>query len=136
MFALALLSEEGPNATLSWLLWLLLAAFAAIVVIGWLVSRKKPAAPATRVPAHGGSDDLTIIEGIGPKVAAVLKTGGIQTFADLAGADVQKVEELLKQAGLHMMNPAGWIEQAALAAKGDWDALKKLQAELTGGRRA
>jgi hypothetical protein len=34
-----------------------------------------------------------------------------------------------------MMNPAGWIEQAELAAKGDWAALEKLQSELKGGRR-
>mgnify|MGYP001035149878 CR=1 FL=1 len=28
-----------------------------------------------------------------------------------------------------------WAEQAELAAKGDWDALEKLQDELSGGRR-
>lgn len=34
-----------------------------------------------------------------------------------------------------MMDPAGWIEQAKLAAKGDMKGLKKLQDELKGGRR-
>jgi hypothetical protein len=32
------------------------------------------------------------------------------------------------------MDPESWPEQAALAAKGDWDALKKLQDELDGGK--
>jgi hypothetical protein len=34
-----------------------------------------------------------------------------------------------------MMNPEGWIEQARLAAQGDWEELQKLQEELVGGRR-
>jgi hypothetical protein len=33
------------------------------------------------------------------------------------------------------MNPEGWIEQASLAAKGDWDGLERLQGELKGGRK-
>ena len=34
-----------------------------------------------------------------------------------------------------MMDSAGWIEQAKLAAKGDTEGLMKLQDELKGGRR-
>jgi hypothetical protein len=34
-----------------------------------------------------------------------------------------------------MMNPEGWIEQAKLAAQGDWTSLEKLQGELKGGRK-
>jgi hypothetical protein len=33
------------------------------------------------------------------------------------------------------MNPEGWIEQAHLAANGDWDGLARLQADLKGGRK-
>jgi hypothetical protein len=33
------------------------------------------------------------------------------------------------------MDPAGWIEQADLAAKGDTEGLKKLQDSLKGGRK-
>lgn len=33
-------------------------------------------------------DDLVIIEGIGPKIAALLKSNGIATFAQLADVDV------------------------------------------------
>ncbi len=45
------------------------------------------------------------------------------------------MKSVLNEAGLQMMNPEGWIEQAELAAHGDWDGLEKLQGELKGGRR-
>jgi hypothetical protein len=45
------------------------------------------------------------------------------------------VQKTLNAAGLQMMNPEGWIEQANLAANGDWEGLKRLQDELKGGRK-
>lgn len=139
MFVLSLLSEEGPNTELAWILWVGLLFFFLMVVIGWLVSRnKKPVVEAMHAehkhdePKH--EDNLEIIEGIGPKVAKILKTAGIVSFSDLANAPVSKVEETLKAAGLNMMSAAGWIEQAKLAAKGDMDGLKKMQTEMKGGR--
>jgi hypothetical protein len=42
----------------------------------------------------------------------------------------------LQEAGLKMMNPETWIDQAKLAAADDWKALEKLQAKLVGGRKA
>ena len=78
---------------------------------------------------------MVILEGVGPKVAGVLAEAGYETFAKLAAADADDVRTVLKLAGLHMMDPAGWIEQAELAAKGDMEALEKLQDELKGGRR-
>lgn len=45
MFALQILSEEGPNTELAFLLWWVLGFFFMMVVIGWLASRsKKPEA--------------------------------------------------------------------------------------------
>ncbi len=81
------------------------------------------------------ADDLTIVEGIGPKVAALLKDAGITTFRQLADANVGHLEELLREAGLRMMNPATWPEQARLAALGDHEGLLRLQETLKGGRR-
>ncbi|MBT3315719.1 MAG: hypothetical protein HN390_14010 [Anaerolineae bacterium] len=142
MFALNLLSESTNEPNLTWLLWLVLGIFLLIVIVGWLVSNKKddepvaapstPAAPA----APAAPDVLKKLEGIGPKVEGVLNAAGITTFAQVAEADVEKLREILAEAKLQMMDPAGWIEQAELAAKGDWDALEKLQDELKGGRRA
>lgn len=134
MLFMKLLSEEGPTTELSWLLWVVLGIFALIVVIGWLVSGKPAEVQKEAKPHH--DDDLEIIEGIGPKVAKVLKEGGIHSFADLAHASPEKVNEILKAAKLNMMDSAGWIEQAALAAKGDMEGMKKMQEEMKGGRRA
>ncbi len=83
----------------------------------------------------GKKDDLTKIEGIGPKVAKVLSDAGITNFEALSNADPSEVKTVLNEAGLQMMSPDGWIEQAELAANDDWDGLQKLQDELKGGRR-
>jgi small subunit ribosomal protein S1 len=84
-----------------------------------------------------GTDDLKKIEGVGPKIAAILTENGIVTFADLAGAEVEKLREILLAAGSRykMHDPATWPEQAKLAAEGDWDALEKLQSSLDGGKK-
>ena len=81
------------------------------------------------------ADDLTVIEGIGPKVAKLLAGIGITTFAGLAAADLSKLREALDGAGYKYMEPAGWVDQAVLAAKGDLEGLKKLQDNLKGGRK-
>jgi large subunit ribosomal protein L21 len=87
-----------------------------------------------KVEKKAEADNLVKIEGIGPKVAKVLNEGGISTFEELSNAKVEDLQKLLNDAGLRMMDPATWPEQAKLAADGDWDALKKLQDKLSGGR--
>ncbi len=143
MSALYLLSESTNEPDLGWLLWVVLAIFVVIVVVGWIVSNKKgdepvveTEAPAEEEAAPTTPDSLKKLEGVGPKVEGVLNEAGISTFAQLASADVEKLREILASAKLQMMDPSGWIEQAELATKGDWDALEKLQDELKGGRRA
>ncbi len=82
-------------------------------------------------------DDLTKIEGIGPKIAELLKADGIETFEKLAKSGVDTVKTILDNAGkrFQMHNPKTWIEQAKLAAKGDGESLKKWQDELSGGKK-
>ena len=89
------------------------------------------AAPVVKFKA----DDLTLIEGIGPKIATVLTNNGITTFAQLAKADPAAIEDMLKQSGgrFNMAQPKTWPQQAELAAADNFDALKKLQDELHGG---
>jgi len=91
---------------------------------------------ASAVPASEEADDLKKIEGIGPKIEEVLKNNGITTFAALAAASPDAIKEMLTEAGpqFNRANPTTWPEQAAMAAKGEWDALKKWQDELDGGR--
>lgn len=84
---------------------------------------------------QGEADDLVKIEGIGPKVAEALNAAGIATFAALAESDVEVIQKIMADAGLMMMSPEGWIDQAKLAAEGDWNGFEKLQAELVGGRK-
>ena len=82
-------------------------------------------------------DDLTKIEGVGPKIALVLSSNGITTYAQLAKADPAAVQEMLKKSSgrFNIAKPQTWPEQAELAASGNWDALKKLQDELHGGTK-
>ena len=82
------------------------------------------------------ADDLVKIEGIGPKVAQALNEAGISTFEALANANVEDIQQILKDAGLKMMDASTWPAQAKLAAAGDWDGLQKMQAELSCGRKA
>lgn len=81
------------------------------------------------------TDDLTVIEGIGPKISEVLQAAGVHTFTDLAAMDTDKLTEILHAANLRLAAPETWAEQAQLAAADDWDGLKQLQDRLKGGRR-
>jgi hypothetical protein len=141
MLALRLLSEggEGPNTELQWFLLTGIAFFFLIVIVGWWTGSRKPeqveAGYEAKKPAKHGADELTKIEGIGPKVAKVLNEAGIMTFEELANATIGDLHKSLNAAGLQMMNPEGWIDQAKLAAKGDWQGVAKLQKELKGGRK-
>lgn len=143
MFALRFFAEggEGPNTELLWLLGILLGFFALAVIVGWVAATRKPkhvSVEAEAVPSVSKqkvAGELVKIEGIGPKVVKVLARAGIESFEDLAEANATDVQKVLDRAGLQMMNPEGWIDQAKLAANGDWDGFEKLQAKLTGGRK-
>jgi predicted flap endonuclease-1-like 5' DNA nuclease len=88
-------------------------------------------------PAHEPEpDDLTRIEGIGPKFASVLRSAGISTYEQLAVSDVDGIRDILRERGLYFADPTTWPEQAELATTGAWDALYDLQEELTAGRRS
>jgi large subunit ribosomal protein L21 len=83
----------------------------------------------------GGKDNLEIIEGIGPKIAAVLIDNGISTFAQLAETQPEAITAMLKTSGgrFSLANPASWAEQAALLRDGKMDEFKALCDALTGG---
>jgi len=81
-------------------------------------------------------DDLSKIEGIGKKIAALLKKAGIATYKDLSKATIKILASLLQDAGnqYSMHNPASWPKQAKLAAAGKWEELATLQEQLKGGK--
>lgn len=64
--------------------------------------------------AFGNPDDLTGIGGVGPKVADVLVSAGITTYAQLAATSEEQLREILTAAGprYRAMDPASWPEQA------------------------
>ena len=86
-------------------------------------------------PVSVEADDLTIIEGIGPKVAKVLGEAGILTFNQLAQSNADDIQKILNEANLQMMDATSWPAQAKLAAENDMDGLKKMQDKLSGGRK-
>ena len=96
-----------------------------------VLEQPKPVAKVELVP-----DNLEIIEGIGPKIASVLKDAGIATFRQLANASPDRLNAILDEAKLNLADPATWAQQAQLAADGKMDELKQLQDELVAGREA
>ena len=114
-----------------------LAAAGAPVAAKPAAAKKAAKAEKVRGKARDGSDDLELIEGVGPKIAELLKAAGIDTFDALAKAPVERVQEVLEAGGskFNLAKPATWAEQALLAASGDWAAFDKLTEELVGGVR-
>ena len=81
-------------------------------------------------------DDLTIIEGIGPRIDDLLHANGVTSFAELSRLAVPEMLEILERGGPHfqLANPGSWARQAALASENRWVELKRLQEELISGR--
>ena len=81
-------------------------------------------------------DDLKVVEGIGPKIEELLHNGGIKTWNDLATADLDKVQQILNDAGsrYRIHNPKTWAQQAQLCVDGNWAELEDLQDRLQGGK--
>ena len=86
-------------------------------------------------PFKNGEDDLTTIEGVGPKISGILKDNGYTTFSDIADARVEKLQKLLDDKGpsYRLAKPDSWPKQADICAKGDWAELKKYQDRLVNG---
>ena len=82
-----------------------------------------------------GMDDLEIVEGIGPKIAALFKAEGIRMFSELAQTPQSRMQEILDKGGpsFRLAKPSSWARQAALAANNQWSQLRALQDELEGG---
>jgi len=78
-------------------------------------------------------DDFTIIDGIGPKVSAILESAGIHTFKQLADTETSKIREILTAENPRLnriTNPISWPTQAKLASNREWQILKSYQSKL------
>ncbi|UAB76538.1 hypothetical protein [Mesoflavibacter sp. SCSIO 43206] len=81
-------------------------------------------------------NDLTVVEGIGPKIKELFHSHNVTTWADLANCTVEKCQEVLKSGGkrFEIHKPGTWPKQAEMAAKGEWQKLKDWQDQLDGGK--
>lgn len=81
-------------------------------------------------------NDLTAVEGIGPKISGLLQADGITTWRELANAKVERIQGILDAAGKRykLADPSSWPKQAEMAADGRWDDLDEYQDFLQGGK--
>ena len=81
-------------------------------------------------------NDLKIVEGIGPKIEALLNNSGINSWYDLSEASTEKLKSILDAGGENyaIHNPSTWPKQALLAYQGKWQELKDWQQNLLGGK--
>jgi hypothetical protein len=83
------------------------------------------------------TDDIELVEGIGPAIKALLNDAGISTWQDLADASPDELRSILERGGsqFNVHDPATWPEQARYALRNEWDELSQLQERLRGGQR-
>ncbi|WP_379551433.1 helix-hairpin-helix domain-containing protein [Qipengyuania sp. DGS5-3] len=86
-----------------------------------------PGAPPVPAPAPAqvaaGSDDLTRIKGVGPKLAKMLSELGVTSFAQIAAWDAAEIARLDAQLGRFQgrIERDNWTTQAKFLAAGDLD---------------
>lgn len=74
------------------------------------------------------ADDLTVVEGVGPKIAGLLAEAGIDSWRALADTDVERLRLVLDEAGprYRRHDPSSWPTQGELLADGRWQDFKDL----------
>ena len=84
------------------------------------------------------ADDLTVIDGIGPKIEVQLRANGVDSFVKIACLSVDDLLDILERGGasFRFANPESWPQQASLAAQNRWKELKRMQNERMDGSDA
>ncbi len=91
--------------------------------------------PASKTATDSSSDDLTRIEGIGPKMSAALVAQGIDSFKKLESSDVESLKTALSNEGMKFApSVSTWSKQAEYLVKGDEEGFKEYTDYLVGGR--
>ncbi len=80
-------------------------------------------------------NDLTVIEGIGPKIEELFHSFNIKTWKALSETSVERCREILDTKGdsYRIHNPGTWPKQARMAYEGNWKELIDWQDLLKGG---
>ena len=81
-------------------------------------------------------DDLTLVQGIGPKIQELFRDYGVSTWKELAETSVARCQEILNTGGerYSVHNPGTWPRQAGLASQGKWQELWDWQNILDHGK--
>ena len=97
----AILSEAGPR-------------YRVIDPTSWPIHAQELLDTPPAEPQPFDDTDLLPILGIGPKTASLLKEAGIGTVSQLAETPVERLQEILDEAGprYRVIDPATWPEQA------------------------
>lgn len=95
-----------------------------------------PAAARSAVPSMDKKDDLTIIEGIGPKSADALYKAKIYTFRQIADLSPEDLHRIVKiEGGVNLVNdPKTWPKQAKLLAEGKRQEFEEYVKHLVNSR--
>lgn len=77
-------------------------------------------------------DNLRKLEGITPRIEAILNEAGIKNYHALSKTDPNRLKQILEAAGEQFKHhdPQSWPFQAELAAKGEWTRLQDYQSYL------
>lgn len=81
-------------------------------------------------------NDLTLVEGVGPKIAELCVQRGITTWWALANCDLDLLRKMLAEAGpkFQVHDPTTWPHQARLLANGQWEKFRTLAVALRAER--
>lgn len=102
------------------------------------IGSKSKSAEKTEEKKEGGyvrKDDLTLLEGVGPKIANLLSVAGYKSYSNVADSTIEDLKSVLSKGGSNYIghDPSTWAEQAKLAAAGKWAELNKLKDKLIRG---
>ena len=91
--------------------------------------------PHTRdplVPPSGPPDDLAMLKGVGPKLAALLNTHGIVRFDQIASLSAPQVDDLDQQLGAFRgrLKRDHVVDQADYLSRGDVDGFEQRYGKL------
>ena len=91
------------------------------------VTTKHVLRSASPVPPQGRVDDLELLKGVGPKLAAMLVAHGLSRFEQIAKLTASEVERLDADLGAFRgrLQRDRVVEQAAYLARGDIDGFEQ-----------
>lgn len=96
---------------------------------------KTSSKPSSKTAVKAVPDDLTRIEGIGPKMTEALRAAGITTFAALAKAKPTALRKALEAAKLRFApSLPTWAKQAKYLERGDESGFETYTEALVAGR--